>query len=487
LADFIDFLPLFQETEETIRARMDNDVNDGIDPSDDDYVDTREGSFYYDITQTALLEIARLYDSIATEVPATAFPSYAWGEYLDYWADVFGLARKDAVAATGEVTFYGTDGTLLPTGTQIAAVATVPDVSAPVYQTTNSGTIPAQINEPASITLASVTTGGAGSLAVGTYTYGVACSDNEGETEVTTDDITTSATGRVDISWTAVAGAEKYVVYRDGEYIGETVGAAFSDRGITSNPDITPSATNETGGKRTLTIEATDTGTAGNVGTGSVTVLLTGITGVTSISNLAPISGGSEVESDESLRERLLLEFQPGGSGTLNDYKRWALANASVSRATVVPVWDGPGTVKVVVSDSTGAPVSNTVVAEVQESIDPLPGLGAGLAPIGATVTISTPAEVLIDVVAVVAFEDGYTLDGTDGSIAVRSQIVDQLENYVNNLEPGDDVVFNHVEAQFFKVRGVFDVSGVTVDGGTTDVTITTDQVARLGVSTLTE
>lgn len=466
---------------------MDNEVNDGVDPSDSNFVDTREGSFYYDITQTVLLEIARLYDAMSAEVPAAALPTYAWGEYLDYWAEVFGLVRKDAVAASGYLTFLGEPGTLLAEGIQATAVATSPDVAAPAYSTTESGTIPDAIVTPSVISLSSVTTVGAGVLPVGTYEYKVAASDNEGETEPITDSITTTDVGRVDLSWTAVTGAEKYFVYRDDQLIGETIGAAFSDGGLAGDADRAPSETNTTGGRRTLRIVANDTGTESNVGAGAVTVLLAGVSGVDSVTNAAPITGGSDIESDSALRDRLLLEFRPGGSGTVNDYERWALANEQVGRATVVPIWDGPGTVKVIIMTADGYPASPVVVSEVQATLDPLPGQGGGLAPIGATVTVTTPDLLAVSVGASVIFESGYSLDGTNGTIATRDEIEARLYDYVDKLNPESNVILNHVEAQFFKVTGVFNVEDVTINGNAEDLAVSTGEVGRLITISLTE
>lgn len=142
MPDITDFTPVTQETAETIRARIDANVNMGRDPSDPQWVDTVEGGIYWDLTQIWVLEAERLWDFLGTEVPAAMFPSYAWGDFLDEHALTYGIVRKDAIAATGTIRFTGTSGTLIPTGTSVGTVTTDPDGVSIVFVTTQPGSIP---------------------------------------------------------------------------------------------------------------------------------------------------------------------------------------------------------------------------------------------------------------------------------------------------------------------------------------------------------
>jgi hypothetical protein len=103
-----------------------------------------------------------------------------------------------------------------------------------------------------------------------------------------------------------------------------------------------------------------------------------------------------------------------------------------------------------------------------------------GVAPIGAIVTVDTPAVVSIDVVATVTCETGYSLTGALGTVAIADAIEAALQEYIDSLAPGVDVVYRHVEAKFFTVTGVYDISGLTVEGGSSNVTIADDEVADL-------
>jgi uncharacterized phage protein gp47/JayE len=386
----LDFLPLFRETVDTVRARVDADMNAGVDPTDPAFIDTTEGGIAYDLTQPVVIEIVRLYDALATEYPAAATPLFAFGTYLDYWGDVVDVPRKDATFATGVVRFTGTIGRLVATGTQVSTLQTDPNVDPPEFAVTGpGGVIPA-------------------------------------------------------------------------------------------------------GGFIDLPVQAVRSGTEGNVAAGTVVVLETPNADIAAVTNLAAITAGTEVETDDSYSDRILLEFsQPPGAGNQADYIRWALAYPGIGHATVQPLWNGAGTVRVIVTDDDNNPVSGVIVSGLQALLDPVPQQGAGQAPIGALVTVATPTPVTINVSATVTFEGGYSLDGTGGTVAVRQAIVDAITDYVNGLGPGQEVVFRHLEARFFQVQGVHDVSNLLINGvgqagaGGGNQPITGLQVADIGTVTL--
>lgn len=141
MTDFLDFLPLAQETIEAIRARLDADANAGVAPSERGYMDMTEGGFGFDLTQPPALEAERLWDFLATEVVSAMFVQSAWGPYLDEHGEMLGVPRKDAVKATGEVTFTGINGTFIGTGTQVAQPATEPDADPVEFLTIEDGVI----------------------------------------------------------------------------------------------------------------------------------------------------------------------------------------------------------------------------------------------------------------------------------------------------------------------------------------------------------
>jgi uncharacterized phage protein gp47/JayE len=226
------------------------------------------------------------------------------------------------------------------------------------------------------------------------------------------------------------------------------------------------------GGTVLLPVVATVAGVAGNIGANAISY--TDVPGVVA-SNPAPIEGGTEVETDEALRARVIATYAGQGAGRVLDYVRWAGAWAGVGRVTVIPLWNGPGTVKVVLLTAAGDPVSPAVVAEVQNDLDPVAGQGRGRAPVSAVVTVETAVALDIAVVAELVLEQGFSLDGSAGTVAVGPDVTDALRQYVEGVQSGGEVVFEHVKGAMITLPGVHDLGVVTVNGGTANVPVSGD------------
>lgn len=185
---FEDFVPIFQETPDRIRARMFADMNAGLDPTDPGFVDTTPGGFAWDMIAAAVLELERLWDAVGSEMISASLPAYAWGTYLDEHGITVGLTRKAAVQATGSVTFTGTVGTLIATGTQVGTVQTDPDADIIVFATTAPATIPG--GGSIVVPVQAVEAGSAGNVVAGSIT--VLLSPLDGISAITNPDPTLS-------------------------------------------------------------------------------------------------------------------------------------------------------------------------------------------------------------------------------------------------------------------------------------------------------
>lgn len=486
--NFLTLLPMISEDADSVRARFNADATAGLDPSDPDFVDTTVGGPFWDLTQPGVLEAVRLWDILGTEFVAAAFPATAWGDFLDLHGETVNLPRADEVQATGSVLFSGAVGTLIPSGSQVATVQADPSAEeAPVAFTTDR-TITLAVT-PGPTNLAATPSGTGGTIPAGTYYYRVTAVGPTGETvgsnEVTV--VLSGATSSVALTWAAVPGATAYKIYRgtliDAEVLlaspGGT-GTAYTDTGA-AVPGTARVATNAVG------VTAVEAGSAGNVGAGAITQVLSPIQGAPAVTNQSPTSGGADVESDDRYRTRVMGEFgKPGGAGNVSDYVKWSLQVPQIGYVTVQPIWSGAGTVRVIVTDRSNHPVSTSIVAQLQTTLDPVPQQGRGQAPIGALVTVATPTLLTVNVVAAVTFQAGYSLDGAGGSIPLRSTIQAAVLTYLNSLSPGQAVVLNAVIRQMMSVPGVADVSGVTLNGSAANVSVGALQVASGGSVTLT-
>src|SRR5690606_29991366 len=119
-------------------------------------------------------------------------------------------------------------------------------------------------------------------------------------------------------------------------------------------------------GTVTVTAECLELGTRSNVAAHTITLLSEPISGVTSVDNHEAFSDGRDEEDDDSYRERVLAAYDEPLSGAKKDYERWAKEVPGVGSVYVIPLWNGPGTVKVLVTDANGQPANEDLIAAVQ-------------------------------------------------------------------------------------------------------------------------
>ena len=120
-------------------------------------------------------------------------------------------------------------------------------------------------------------------------------------------------------------------------------------------------------------LEAETAGTSqNNIYEGTRAVPVTRVPGLTSAVFGRLYESGTDSESDESLRLRIQNKISgPAENGNKTHYKTWCESIDGIGRARIFPLWNGPNTVKAVLIDGTGAPCSESKVAEVQEYVDP--------------------------------------------------------------------------------------------------------------------
>jgi uncharacterized phage protein gp47/JayE len=95
-------------------------------------------------------------------------------------------------------------------------------------------------------------------------------------------------------------------------------------------------------------VRALDAGSAGNIAAGEQIVFAVAIPGVDTTVTVSSISGGTDIETDDELRFRVLERIRnPPMGGDEHDYVQWALSFPGVTRAWSYPLEMGMGTVSV--------------------------------------------------------------------------------------------------------------------------------------------
>ncbi len=326
-------------------------------------LDTRDGSFFDFLISPVALEISKLYLTMDV-IFSIIFPDETSGAWIDAAASPYGIVRKPGTCAVAEITFEGTDGTVIPAGTAF-------------------------------------------------YT-------------------------------------------EDGQI-------------FTLNEDVTL-----TGGTGTGRLTAQEAGTRGNVAAGAVKTIYTSVPGLRSFT-VGEAKGGTDAESDAALFARYSDQLKnPSSSGNPTDYKSWALSVKGVDAAHVLPLWAGPGTVKVIVASNSGD-VSPETLETVRTAIETE-------RPIGATVTVAAAERRAIDVTAAVALTGGFSL------AEAREAFAALLADYLAEMGlSGGAVSFNKAAYLLMSVRGVSDYTALSLNGGSASVTLEPGVLPVVGTVTLTE
>ena len=225
-------------------------------------------------------------------------------------------------------------------------------------------------------------------------------------------------------------------------------------------------------------ITAVEAGPKGNVPANTVTLMMTPIKGITSITNEANITGGTEVESDDELRNRIMeidAASEASFVGSDGDYKRWAEEVPGVGTALVMPEWAGPGTVKVVVIDANGQPANQAIITAVYNYIMSPDDRLQRKAPIGATVTVEVPTAKEIN------YSFTLELKAGENQETVLERFKAQLRTYYVEAKKEGVVRYNKISSILTNTDGVKDFTGLTINGGTINIVLEEDEYPVTG------
>lgn len=239
-----------------------------------------------------------------------------------------------------------------------------------------------------------------------------------------------------------------------------------------------------------LYLEAEEAGNAASdIPAGTPVVPVDAISGLTAASIAEEVEPGSNEEDDESLRLRVQEKIAgPAENGNIQHYKTWCEEVPGVGRARIVPLWDGPNTVKGVLIDTDGGPASDAVVDRVQEYIDPGgTGLGEGVANIGAHFTAVAASK------SQVAISFGVTLSKGGVLSEVQAAAETALKGHIKdvNLNTSDNETatlrVSTVGNIIYALPGVLDYADLRFNGQTANIELTSEEVFSLREVTVLE
>jgi len=229
-------------------------------------------------------------------------------------------------------------------------------------------------------------------------------------------------------------------------------------------------------------LECETAGTEPNTVLGTLTPIDT-VSGLTVAEITECIIPGEDDEDVEDLRSRYFNSFGVQSYGfNAQQYREVVDDMDGVGATKVIPVWNGGGTVKLVILDSEYNTPSNEQINIIQEAVDPMSnrGEGLGLAPIGHVVTVVGATEFPININCTFEYLDTYSWD------SVRENMNKALDNYFRELAHSWEtetviVRVNQINTVLMSVQGVLDVSGTTLNGSASNITIDSDYIPVRG------
>ncbi|MCL2634972.1 MAG: baseplate J/gp47 family protein [Oscillospiraceae bacterium] len=219
-----------------------------------------------------------------------------------------------------------------------------------------------------------------------------------------------------------------------------------------------------------------DLGSVGNK-TGTLTPI-DYVDGLISAEVVSIITQGEDEEDTERLRKRYFdsLDVQSFG-GNISDYRRNVLSVSGVGGVKVEPVWQGGGTVRLIVQDSQYGVPGAALINEVEDAIN-------DLAPIGHSVTVTGVVGFTVNVSAQFVTASGWSFND------VLPYLESVADNYFKEINEGWDkseqliLRSSQLEARLLSVSGIVDIFNLKLNNSAGNITLNENSVLVRGVVT---
>ena len=189
--------------------------------------------------------------------------------------------------------------------------------------------------------------------------------------------------------------------------------------------------------------------------------------------NETEFTNGVDIETDEDLRKRFVkVVNNPSTSGNKNHYEEWALEVNGVGRAVVYPLWNGNGTVKVMIVGNDNKPVIDEIIENCRLHIEEC-------MPIGCQLTVITPSLLNVTIKANVELKEGYELKD------VKLEFEASLSEYLKDVTI--ELTYSKVYGLLANILGVEDISSLTVNNSNSNISIAEDKIINISEIILSE
>lgn len=225
-----------------------------------------------------------------------------------------------------------------------------------------------------------------------------------------------------------------------------------------------------------VTVQAVNAAAAANVSAGSISVLGQALAYVDTVSNAAAFVNGADAESDTAYRARFVsyIASLPRATKTAVGFAITSIKPGINYTLTENQTYAGVtqfGYFFVVVDDGTGSP-SGSFLSAVSNAID-------AYRPLNSSFGVFAPVVITAAVNLTLTTSAGFV------RATVVAAVNAALLAYINSLPIGATLNYTRIASVAYGVAGVSNVSGVTINSGTTDLPVTAVQIVKAGLITI--
>lgn len=171
-----------------------------------------------------------------------------------------------------------------------------------------------------------------------------------------------------------------------------------------------------------IKVESLGYGKEYNISAFAIKSLNTSINGIEKVENLESFVGSNSTESDDELRKRTFQKINyPTASGNANHYREWASEVNGIGAVKVLPTWNGPGSVKLIILDSQRKTANQALIENTSAHIEKN-------RPIGAVVTVVTAKVINVQIVVDIRQTGSALMDD------IKKLLIERINKYLDNI-----------------------------------------------------
>lgn len=222
----------------------------------------------------------------------------------------------------------------------------------------------------------------------------------------------------------------------------------------------------------TVPVTASVAGSGANVSVGQINTIAQAMPGVDTVSNASAFTNGADAETDAAFRARFALYISGLREGIKSSVQS-AIANLQAGvQYTLVENQTLAGLTQYGYFYVVINPYTTTLQQQVYGAVD-------AVRPLGSTFGVFSATQVTVNVGMTVTAKSGYTHS------QVAAAVTTAVQNFIAGLGLGVPLYWSQLYAVAYSVAGVQEVTGLTANSGTADISATAQQVLVCGTVTV--